>query len=191
MEPIFNATAKDEKFPNINTLGIKYNLEPKRTHEKADSQSATTKDEKFPNIDTLAIKYNSEPKKTDEKTNAAAKDERFLNIDTLAIKYNLEPKRIYEKASFQPAAAKDEKFPNIDILAIKHKPKKTNELDRNQYEQTGDQSPGNIQERLVRTDELVDRSQKPGQRENNTRPEEESRTNVRILGRNEREDVDS
>ena len=76
LEPIFNVTAKDEKFPNNDILSIKYTLEPKRTHEKADFQSATTKDEKFPNIDTLAIKYNSEPKKTDEKTDAAAKDKR-------------------------------------------------------------------------------------------------------------------
>ena len=36
---------------------------------------------------------------------------------------------------------------------------------RDQCEKTGTQSPRNIQERLVRTDELVDRSQKPGQRE--------------------------
>ena len=50
---------------------------------------------------------------------------------------------------------------------------------------------GDTKAGLVHTDELVDRSQKSGQRENNTRPEEESRTNVRILGRNEREGVDS
>ena len=50
---------------------------------------------------------------------------------------------------------------------------------------------GDTKAGLVHTDELVDRSQKSGQRENSTRPEEESRTNVRILGRNEREGVDS
>ena len=66
-------------------------------------------------------------------------------------------------------------FPNIGTLATEHKPKKTNELDHNQYEQAGDQSPGNIQERLVCDDELVNRSQ--------------SRTNVGIMGRNERNGV--
>ena len=62
---------------------------------------------------------------------------------------------------------------------------------RDQCEKKSIQPLYNIQERLVRTDELVDRFQKSGQRENSTRPEEESRTNVRILGRNEREGVDS
>merc|ERR1712243_492265 len=100
------------------------------------------------------------------------KNEKLPNTDTLTIRYNLDPKRTHEKADFQHAVTKDEKFPNIDTLAIEHKPEKTNELDHNQYEQTGDQSPDNIQERLVHNDELVDRSQ--------------SRTNVRILGRNER-----
>ena len=147
LEPIFNAAAKDEKSPNIDTLAIKepkYNLEPKKTYEKASLQSAATKDEKFPNIDTLAIKYNLEPKRIYEKASfqsAAAKDEKVPNIDILAIKYNLEPKRTYEKASFQSAATKDEKLPNIDTLAGKHnpEPKKTGD----QYEQTGTQSPRN------------------------------------------------
>ena len=49
--------------PPISTLSLsKYNLESKKTYEKASLQSALTKDEKFPNIDTLAIKYNLEPK---------------------------------------------------------------------------------------------------------------------------------
>ena len=200
-----SATAKDEKFPNTDTLAIRYNLEPKRNHEKADFQSATTKDEKFPNIDTLAIKYNLEPKRTHEKADSQSdttKDEKFPNVDTLAIKHNSEPRSTYEKTSFQSAATKDEKFPNIDTLAIKNnfEPKKIYGLEmemkthpdynkdckeqpkkiRDQCEKTDIQSPGNIQERLVRTDELVDRSQKSGQRENSTRPTEESRTNVRI-----------
>ena len=51
---------------------------------------------------------------------------------------------------------------------------------RDQCEKTSIQSLRNIQERLVRTDEFVDHSQKFGQRENSTRPTEESRTNVRI-----------
>ena len=51
---------------------------------------------------------------------------------------------------------------------------------RDQCEKTDIQSLRNIQERLVRTDEFVDCSQKFGQRENSTRPTEESRTNVRI-----------
>ena len=165
LEPIFNATAKDEKFPDINTLAskynsepkkidekanvaakdaIKYNLKPKKIYEKASFQSAAAKDEKFPNIDILAIKYNLESKRIYEKASfqsAAAKDEKVPNIDILAIKYNLEPKRTYEKASFQSAATKDEKLPNIDTLAGKHnpEPKKTGD----QYEQTGTQSPRN------------------------------------------------
>ena len=47
-------------------------------------------------------------------------------------------------------------------------------------EKTGTQSPGNTQDRLVRTDESVDRSQMSGQQKNSTRPEEESGSNVRI-----------
>ena len=81
--------------------------------------------------------------------------------------------------SFQSAAAKDEKFSNINALAIKDCKEQPKEI-RDQCKKTSIQSPRNIQERLVRTDELVDRSQKFGQRKNSTRPAEESRTNVRI-----------
>ena len=58
--------------------------------------------------------------------------------------------------------------------------KKQPRENRDQCEKTNIQPLRNIQERLVRTDELVDRSQEFGRHENSTRPTEETRTNVRF-----------
>ena len=167
--------SKDEKFPNTDIHDIGYNLKPNRNHEKADFQSATIEDEKFPNIDTLATKHNLEPKRNHEKADfqSAATKTRSSPTSTFSpADTNPNQRGWTRKQMLEP---KTRSSPNIGTLATEHKPKKTNKLDHNQYEQAGDQSPGNIQERLVCDDDLVDRSQ--------------SRTNVRILGRNERNGV--
>ena len=102
--------------------------------------------------------------------------EKFSNIGTFLAKeqsHNFEPKKTYElEMKTHP-----EKIGKYNYTKVcKEQPREI----RDQCEKKSIQPLYNIQERLVRIDELVDRSQKSGQHENSTRPTEETRINVRF-----------
>ena len=172
LEPMLHSATKDkvcridghrncEKFSNIGTFPAKeqsHNLEPKKTYElEMKTRHSATKDE----VCRIDVHRNCE---------------KFSNIDTFPVKeqsYNFELKKTYElEMKTQP-----EKIGKYNYIKdCKEQPREI----RDQCEKNSIQPPCNTKDGLVRTDELVDRSQKFGQHENSTRPMEETRTNVRI-----------
>ena len=108
------------------------------------------------------------------KTDAHRYWEKFSNIFPFPVEKqncHFEPKKICEvKMKTHPKKAKKYNY----TKDCKEQPREI----RDQCEKNSIQPLCNTQERLVRTDELVDRSQEFGRHENSTRPTEETGTNV-------------